>query len=62
MKRLELRDLPVLLTVVEAGQQLRLSRSRVYELIRDGKLRSVKVGGARRVPAAAVDAYVRTLR
>ncbi|MFI6073228.1 excisionase family DNA-binding protein [Actinoplanes sp. NPDC051343] len=46
-----------LYTVREAAEQLNLSRSQIYELIRSGRLRTVKEGRARRVPAA-IDAYV----
>lgn len=45
-------------TVEEAGERLSLSRSAVYELIRDGQIVSVKVGGRRRITQAALDAYV----
>ena len=41
---------PVLYRVDEAAEALRLSRSLVYELIRSGRLRSVKEG-RRRCPA-----------
>ena len=43
-----------LLTVGEAAEQLHLSQSTVKNLIRDGRLRSIKVGGARRVPVDAI--------
>lgn len=45
-------------TVEEAGERLSLSRSAVYELIRDGQIVSVKVGGRRRITQTALDAYV----
>jgi len=45
-------------TVEEAGERLSLSRSAIYELIRDGQIVSVKVGGRRRITQAALDAYV----
>jgi excisionase family DNA binding protein len=52
---------PVLLRVTEAAQALRLSRSLVYELIRSGRLRSVKVGSRRLVPVGALAEYVEQL-
>ncbi len=48
----------LLLTVVEAGELLNLSRSRLYGLIRTGDIDSIKVGNSRRIPTAAVHAYV----
>lgn len=50
-----------LLTVVEAGQLLSLSRMSVYRLIQAGTLRSVKIGGARRVSVKAIRAYIAQL-
>jgi excisionase family DNA binding protein len=50
-----------LYTVTEAMTLLSLSRSVVYELIRTGRLRTVKQGRARRVPAAAITDYVTLL-
>ncbi len=47
----------LLLTVPEAAKRLSLSRSTVYELIRRGELTAVKVGGARRIPAVALERY-----
>lgn len=48
----------VLLTAEEAADRLSVSRSTVYDLIRTGELRSVKIGRARRVPASAIDDLV----
>lgn len=53
--------IPVLYRVEEAAEALRLSRTQVYELIRCGALRTVKIGGRRRVPVTAVTEYVNTL-
>jgi excisionase family DNA binding protein len=48
-----------LFTVPEAAQQLRVSKPTVYRLIRDGDLRSFKIGGRlRRVPASAIEEFV----
>jgi excisionase family DNA binding protein len=49
---------PLLLSVEEAAAQLRIGRSRMFELIRCGDVLSVKVGGSRRVPYDSVKAYV----
>jgi excisionase family DNA binding protein len=37
-----------LLTVVEAARELGISRSKVYELLADGELPSVRIGRTRR--------------
>jgi excisionase family DNA binding protein len=47
----------LLMTVPEAAKRLSLSRSTVYELIRRGELTAVKVGGARRIPAVALERF-----
>lgn len=52
---------PVLYRVDEAAEALRLSRSLIYELIRSGRLRSVKAGRRRLVPVAALGEYVESL-
>jgi excisionase family DNA binding protein len=51
----------VLYRVDEAADALRLSRSALYELIRSGRLRTVKAGRRRLVPVAALAEYVRSL-
>jgi excisionase family DNA binding protein len=43
------------LRVEEAAELLGVGRSLAYDLIRDGRLRSFKVGSRRLVPVAAVD-------
>lgn len=50
-----------LYTVKEAMLILRLSRSVIYELLRSGRLRSVKEGSSRRISAAAIADYVALL-
>lgn len=47
--------------VSEAMAALSLSRSVVYELLRSGRLRSVREGRTRLVPAAAIAEYVALL-
>jgi excisionase family DNA binding protein len=48
----------VLLRANEAADALGVSRSKVYELLASGRLRSVNVDGARRVPCEAVREFV----
>jgi excisionase family DNA binding protein len=52
---------PVLLRPEQAAEALAIGRTAVYELIRSGRLRSVKVGGLRRIPATALADFVRRL-
>ncbi|WP_313896015.1 helix-turn-helix domain-containing protein [Streptomyces sp. YIM 98790] len=49
----------LVLTVPEAMAALKISRPKLYDLIRSGELRSFTIGRARRVPAEAVAAYIR---
>lgn len=51
----------LLLRVEEVAELLDVGRTRVYELIRSGALKSVKIGGSRRIPVAAVEAYIQEL-
>jgi excisionase family DNA binding protein len=52
---------PVLLRVEDVTRVLSLSRTVVYDLIRTGRLRTVKEGRTRLVPASAIDEYVALL-
>lgn len=51
-----------LLTIPETAAALRLSRSSIYQLIRDKHLEIVKIGRSTRVPATVVDEIVELLR
>ncbi len=48
----------ILLRVSEAAEALSLSRSKVYEMINEGQLPVVRVGGVLRVPVAGLLALV----
>lgn len=49
---------PLLFTPEEVSSLLRISRHRVFDLIREKQLRSVKVGASRRISARALADYV----
>ena len=51
----------LLYRVSEAAAVLSLSRAKVYALIKSGVLRSVRIGGARRITAADLEAFVASL-
>ena len=51
-------DLPLILTVEEAGQILRVGRNTAYDLVRCGKLPSVRVGKQIRIPRQALLDYL----
>ena len=48
----------LLLTVPEAAKALAISRSKLYELLAAGLVRSVRIDGSRRVPVEALETYV----
>jgi excisionase family DNA binding protein len=48
-----------LLTVPEVMARLKLGRSTVYDLIRSRRLPSLTIGRSRRIPASALDTYIR---
>ena len=56
------RSIPELMTVNEVAATLRLSRSRVYELIATRELPAYKPGGRIRIPADAVRQFLRDSR
>ena len=52
----------LLLTPEEAATVLSLGRSKVYELIRDGRLTSVLIDTSRRIPTGALADFVAQLQ
>jgi excisionase family DNA binding protein len=48
---------PVALSVADAVRYTGLSRSRLYELVRDGQIASFQVGGRRMFLRSALDAF-----
>jgi excisionase family DNA binding protein len=51
----------LLLTPEEAAAELRIGRSRMYDLIKRGEVVSVRVGGSRRVLRDSLATYVQNL-
>jgi len=51
----------LLLSVEEAAAELRIGRSRMYDLIKRGEVLSVRVGGSRRVIRESLKAYINRL-
>lgn len=49
---------PLLFSCEEVARLLHVGRGKVYDLLRTGELRSIKVGGCRRVSAKALADFV----
>jgi excisionase family DNA binding protein len=52
----------LLLTPAEAAELLGVGRTTIYELMNSGDIPSVRIGRARRIPAADLVAFVDRLR
>jgi excisionase family DNA binding protein len=52
---------PLLMTVEEAAELLRLGRTRMYELVMSGRIVSVKVGRRRLIPRKSLEEFVESL-
>ncbi|MFG2778241.1 helix-turn-helix domain-containing protein [Streptomyces prunicolor] len=46
------------LTVEEAARRIGIGRTKMYEYVRSGEIRSVKIGSLRRIPAEAVGEFL----
>ena len=49
---------PKLLKVPDVVERLGVSRAKVYELMASGELRSVRVGGSRRIESDDLDRFI----
>ena len=52
---------PILVTVEEMATMLSIGRTVAWELVRKGKVKSVKIGRTRRVPITAIQVYIEQL-
>ncbi len=50
-----------LYTIEEAMTMLRMGRTTIFDQLRNGRLRSVREGRARRIPAKAIAEYIALL-
>lgn len=48
----------ILLTVEEATTRMSVGRTKLFALIKDGQIRSVKIGKSRRIVAASIHEFV----
>ncbi|MBR7836977.1 helix-turn-helix domain-containing protein [Actinospica durhamensis] len=58
----ESRSEPLLYTIPEAATALRISRTKLYELLDSGELASIHIGRSRKIPAEDLRAYIDHLR
>ena len=56
-----MQDNKLLLTVEEVAERLGIGRSHAYGYVMRGEIASIKLGRCRRVPLAALEAFVRDL-
>lgn len=56
------RHLPALLTMAEVRRELRVCRVTVYQLLNQGRLKSLKIGSRRMFPATSVMRLVASAR
>lgn len=52
------RPMPRLLAIKQAIYELGISRTALYELIEDGRLKTVKIGRRRLVPIEAIEELI----
>ena len=52
---------PQLLTVSQTATRLGIGQSTVHQMIREGRLRSFKIGNSRRIPLSGIEAFISEL-
>lgn len=53
---------PLLYTIKEAAEALRISRTKLYELMDADEIESIHIGRGRKIPADALRTYINRLR
>ena len=56
------RPEPLVYTIPEAATALRISRTKLYELLDSGEIESIHIGRSRKIPADALRIYIDGLR
>jgi excisionase family DNA binding protein len=51
----------ILVSAADTAQMLSIGRTAAWELVRNQKIKSVKIGRTRRVPIAAIQEYIQRL-
>ena len=51
-------DLPLLITVPELAQVLRVGKNKAYELVNSGAIKGIKIGTQIKVPKRSVEEFV----
>lgn len=62
MQSITFESLPLLLTVGEMAQVLRIGRNPAYQLVKDGSIQSIRVGRSIRIPRNALVQFVERTR
>jgi excisionase family DNA binding protein len=52
----------LVMTMEDAAERLCIGRTLMYSLVKAGAIESVRIGRLRRVPAEALDAFIRQLQ
>jgi excisionase family DNA binding protein len=60
-ERLDPNNQPILVTVADVAIMLSIGRTATWELVRNHKIKSIKIGRTRRVPVAAIQEYINQL-
>lgn len=58
MNNSDLQGLPVVFSVQQVSTILAISRNTTYELIRSGRIRSIRIGRRIRIPRSALESYL----
>lgn len=48
-------------SVPESSERIGVSRTTMYQLVKSGAIRSVRIGGALRIPAEAIDEFAQSV-
>ena len=52
-------DMPLMLTIKQASERLSVSRSKLYEFIHSGQIKSVRIGRSIRIPRQELEIFIR---